>query len=51
MKTEIPEYVNAILSALKESGFDAYIVGGGVRYILISSTPNYFDITTNAKPG
>lgn len=50
MKTEIPEYVNAILSALNEGGFEAYIVGGGVRDIVLLRTPNDFDITTDAKP-
>lgn len=50
MKTEIPEYVNAILSALNEGGFEAYIVGGGVRDMVLLRTPNDFDITTDAKP-
>lgn len=39
-----------ILRRLKESGFQAYLVGGGVRDLLVSLKPKDFDIATNALP-
>ena len=50
MEIVIPKYVNKIITALEEKGFEAYIVGGCVRDALLSITPNDFDITTNALP-
>jgi len=39
-----------IIEKLKRSGFDAYIVGGAVRDLLIGKQPKDFDIATNAYP-
>lgn len=39
-----------ILRRLKESGFQAYLVGGGVRDLLVHLKPKDFDIATNANP-
>ena len=39
-----------VLYRLNNSGFDAYLVGGGVRDILLGITPKDFDIATNATP-
>ncbi len=39
-----------IVRRLKECGFDAYIVGGAVRDLIIGKTPKDFDIVTNATP-
>jgi len=39
-----------VLHRLNKSGFDAYLVGGGVRDILLGLKPKDFDITTNATP-
>ena len=39
-----------IIEKLKRNGFDAYIVGGAVRDILIGKQPKDFDIATNAYP-
>lgn len=39
-----------ILRRLKESGFQAYLVGGGVRDLLVHLKPKDFDIATNAHP-
>ncbi len=39
-----------ILRRLKESGFQAYLVGGGVRDLLVNLKPKDFDIATNALP-
>lgn len=35
---------------LQNAGFDAYIVGGAVRDLLLNARPKDFDIATNAKP-
>ncbi|MBS4170697.1 polynucleotide adenylyltransferase PcnB [Neochlamydia sp. AcF95] len=39
-----------VINRLKEAGFKAYLVGGGVRDLLIKKTPKDFDISTSAKP-
>ena len=35
---------------LQAAGFDAYIVGGAVRDLLLNRTPKDFDVATNATP-
>ncbi len=50
MKYEIPQPVLDICERLKEAGFEAYIVGGCVRDLLLDRTPKDWDVTTNAKP-
>lgn len=35
---------------LHNAGFDAYIVGGAVRDLLLDSKPKDFDVATNAEP-
>lgn len=40
-----------ITKKLTDSGFDAYIVGGAVRDLLLNKKPKDFDISTNARPG
>ncbi|WP_338027408.1 polynucleotide adenylyltransferase PcnB [Colwellia maritima] len=39
-----------VLFRLNKGGFDAYLVGGGVRDILLGQKPKDFDIATNATP-
>lgn len=39
-----------VLYRLKDNGYIAYLVGGGVRDILIGKRPKDFDIGTNATP-
>ena len=39
-----------VINRLKEAGFEAYLVGGGVRDLLIKKTPKDFDISTSARP-
>ncbi len=39
-----------VLHKLKQYGYDAYLVGGSVRDILLHLTPKDFDIATDAKP-
>lgn len=39
-----------IIKKLKEAGFVAYLVGGGVRDLLLKKKPKDFDISTSARP-
>ena len=39
-----------VLSRLSEHGYQAYLVGGSVRDILLERTPKDFDVATDAHP-
>jgi poly(A) polymerase len=39
-----------IIKQLDDAGFKAYLVGGGVRDLLLGSHPKDFDVATNATP-
>lgn len=39
-----------VLSRLRSAGYQAYLVGGGVRDLLIGCPPKDFDISTSARP-
>ena len=39
-----------VVKQLHQSGFDAMVVGGGVRDLMVGLTPKDFDIATNATP-
>ncbi len=39
-----------VVEALREAGFDAYLVGGCVRDLLLGETPKDFDVATDATP-
>lgn len=39
-----------VLSGLHRAGFEAYLVGGAVRDLLLGKTPKDFDVATNALP-
>src|SRR5690606_7813836 len=39
-----------IIKQLNEHGYEAYLVGGGVRDLLLGGHPKDFDVATNAKP-
>lgn len=40
-----------VMHRLRDAGFAAYLVGGGVRDIFLGKQPKDFDISTDAKPG
>ena len=40
-----------MLYRLHHSGYTAYLVGGGVRDLLLGKTPKDFDVVTDARPG
>ncbi len=50
MKFPIPQEVTAVSEGLRKEGFEAYLVGGCVRDVLLGRKPKDWDITTNAKP-
>lgn len=39
-----------VVRALKEAGYEAYVVGGAVRDLLVGRRPKDFDVATNATP-
>ncbi|MGL4738468.1 MAG: CCA tRNA nucleotidyltransferase [Cellulosilyticaceae bacterium] len=47
---QIPEDALSIIKQLEDAGYEAYIVGGCVRDMLMQREPNDWDITTSAKP-
>lgn len=47
---DIDPHALDIVVKLQEAGFEAYIVGGGVRDLLLDFHPKDFDIATSAKP-
>ncbi len=47
---DIPKEVSQVTKKLKDSGFEAYLVGGCVRDLLLNIEPTDWDITTNALP-
>lgn len=49
-KTKVPPFVTRVTTRLQEAGFEAYLVGGCVRDILMDKTPKDWDLTTNARP-
>ncbi len=49
-RSSISEPAKKVLSRLNKSGYEAYLVGGGVRDILLGEQPKDFDIATNATP-
>src|SRR3989344_3190345 len=48
--SQIPKEVLAITEALEKAGFEAWIVGGCVRDLILGRKPHDWDITTNAIP-
>jgi len=47
---QIPDEVINVSKKLKEAGFEAYLVGGCVRDILLNRKPKDWDLTTDATP-
>lgn len=50
LRNQIPLEVSRITETLSKAGFEAWIVGGCVRDMLLGRTPKDWDITTNANP-
>lgn len=49
-KADLPNSIKEVIATLNEAGFEAYIVGGGVRDSLLGLKPKDFDAVTNATP-
>ena len=47
---KIPSQVSQVTDTLEKAGFEAYLVGGCVRDLLMGREPKDWDVTTNAKP-
>ncbi|MFH1392672.1 MAG: HD domain-containing protein [bacterium] len=47
---QIPDKIKQVLNKLQDAGFEAYLVGGCVRDLLMGKEPKDWDITTNALP-
>lgn len=47
---KIPLEVTSVAQTLEEAGFEAYIVGGCVRDLVVGKVPKDWDLTTNAHP-
>ena len=47
---KIPNEVSHVTNTLEKAGYEAYLVGGCVRDLLMSREPKDWDVTTNAKP-
>ncbi len=50
LSVKIPDEVSNVTSTLEKAGFEAYIIGGCTRDLLIDKKPKDWDITTNAIP-
>ena len=47
---QIDEHALYVIEKLRSAGFAAYLVGGGVRDLLLKRRPKDFDVSTSAKP-
>ena len=50
MNFTIPKEIRAAVAILEGAGFEAYLVGGCVRDLLLGRAPQDWDVTTNAAP-
>lgn len=48
--TDIPLVVRQTADTLEKAGFEAYLVGGCVRDLMLGKTPKDWDLTTDAHP-
>lgn len=49
-KLDLPEEIINVVKTLKNKGFEAYLIGGCVRDLLLNRKPKDWDVTTDAKP-
>lgn len=47
---KIDEHAFYVIQKLRQAGYTAYLVGGGVRDLLLNQSPKDFDVSTSAKP-
>lgn len=49
-RADIPQEVQIVTDGLEKAGFEAYLVGGCVRDLIIGKIPKDWDVTTDAHP-
>ena len=50
MKLNLPIYIEEVLRKIEEKGYEAFVVGGCVRDLILGKEPNDYDIATRAQP-
>lgn len=50
IQKEIAPHITGIIARLQDAGYEAYIVGGAVRDLLLERKPKDYDIATSATP-
>lgn len=50
LQKQIPVYVTKVAEILNSNGFEAHLVGGAVRDIMLEREPKDYDLATNALP-
>jgi poly(A) polymerase/tRNA nucleotidyltransferase (CCA-adding enzyme) len=50
MADTLPKEIMKVIAALGGAGFEAYLVGGCVRDLIMGNAPTDWDVTTNARP-
>ena len=50
MKNQFPKEMVEVINTLQNAGFEAYLVGGCVRDLVMGKAPADWDATTNARP-
>jgi tRNA nucleotidyltransferase (CCA-adding enzyme) len=48
--SKVPKEVSHVTDSLEKAGFEAYLVGGSVRDLIMQREPKDWDVTTNASP-
>src|SRR5215831_12375818 len=46
----LKEFSNSVVTRLRQHGFQAYLVGGCVRDLLLGREPKDYDVATSASP-
>ena len=49
-ETSIPKEVIHVVETLEKAGYEAYLIGGCTRDLLLGRKPKDWDVTTNATP-
>ena len=49
-RADISQAALKVLYRLRDGGYEGYLVGGGVRDLLLGGHPKDFDVATNATP-
>ncbi|XZG70816.1 polynucleotide adenylyltransferase PcnB [Chitinibacteraceae bacterium HSL-7] len=49
-RDHLPSYALKVCDKLQAAGFEAYVVGGAVRDLILGKHPKDFDVATNATP-